>query len=156
MHHLIRPLVPSIMCLAGLVAGDEPRPPQPPPFGDEQRDPVEMAAHMNRLKERDPERFKRIDANADGTISPDEAKAWAEKERSAMKAKMKEAVDAAFIAADKDKDGKLDKAEFAEGAQDLGKRMREGMKDRLHERTGGDKRGKDKPGAPDAPPAKPF
>jgi len=149
MQHLILPALLTLGCLAGLTAGDEtppPNPPIPPPTGElEGKDPAAQAEKLNELKSRNPERFKQIDSDGNGTISPDEAKAFFEKEKAARKAKIQEALDAAFIAADKDKDGKLDKAEFDVATEILREKVRDQMKDRMKEK-GRSKGGKDRKG----------
>ena len=168
MKHLLIPSLLSLLtvgCLASLTAGDDATPPNPPPPPElDGKDPAAQAEKLNELKDRNPERFKLIDSDSNGTISPEEAKAFFEKEKAARKAKMQEALDAAFVSADKDKDGKLDKAEFNAATEILRDKVRDQMKDRMKERDRpkggkdrkGDKGEKGDEGTEKQEPPKPF
>jgi Ca2+-binding EF-hand superfamily protein len=155
-------LLPSLVfcgSLAVLSAGDEPNPAPIPPPDLEGKDPALMAERLNELKTRHPERFKLIDVDGNGSISPDEAKAFSEKEKAARKAKMQEALDAAFTAADKNQDGTLDKAEFEVATGLLRDKVRDQMRERIKDRNKsgkGEDRPEDQGGAHQTPPAKPF
>lgn len=141
MHRRILTLA-ALPLLAGLLAAEEPTPPPPPGpgmgHGPMMGSPAKMAEQFNKMKEKNPEFFKRIDTDGDGTISVAEVEAFQKKEQE----RRKEAMDLAFTEADKDKDGKLDRAEF-EAAQRLVMRpppRKDG--DRGHEK--GPEKGKDK------------
>jgi hypothetical protein len=64
-------------------------------------------------------RFDRIDANEDGSATPEEARAGQE---AMARERMAEAQKARFTALDTDKNGQLSQAEFLAGAQDRGPR----------------------------------
>lgn len=113
MHRRILTLA-ALPLLAGLLAAQEPTPPPPPGpgmgAGPMMGNAARMAEQFNKMKEKNPEFFKRIDADGDGTITVAEVEAWQKKEQE----RRKESMDRAFTEADKDKDGKLDRAEFEE------------------------------------------
>lgn len=120
MKRLIPLLALPLLTVGALCAQDGALLPPPPPPGEEgPLDPAKAAERLNHLKERNPEAFKRIDANGDGTISPDEAEAHRKKEM----ARIQESLDQAFIKADKDGDGKLDRKEFGEATLALRRQM---------------------------------
>jgi hypothetical protein len=145
----------AIPLLAGaLYAQDGAMPTTPPPAGNApvhgdgpgRGDPAKMAERLNQLKDRNPELFKRLDANGDGTISADEAEAHRKKEG----ARIQEALDQIFIQADKDGDGKLDRKEFGEAAAMARRQMEQAGRgpggpggpdrgDRPHKKDKGDK-----------------
>lgn len=151
----ILPLLALPLLTGALCAQDGAAPTTPPPTGNApvhgdgpgHGDPAKMAERLNQLKDKNPELFKRIDANGDGTISADEAEAHRKKEG----ARIQEALDQIFIQADKDGDSKLDRKEFGEAAAMARRQMEQAGRgpggpdkgDRPRKKDKGDKGDKD-------------